>query len=100
MTVKKAKRTYEDKGKLKKKNRGLEEYEKFLEEAANNFKLTSLDLQNLTDLGMMMPAWLVKGVLKPNGMEKWFWKFVDRIETITLADKKDYKKILTKLKNE
>jgi 5,10-methenyltetrahydromethanopterin hydrogenase len=84
----------------KEKEDSLKEYITFLNEAGNNFKLTSLDLHNLTDLEMMMPAWLVKDVLKPNRMDKWFWKFFGRIEEITLADKKDYKKILNKLKKE
>lgn len=79
----------------------MEEYKKFLDEAVKRFKLTPEDLHNLTDLGMMIPAWLVKDVLKPNKMDKWFWDFFGRIEEITLIDdKKDYKQILNKLNNQ
>ena len=81
-------------------NKGMEEYKKFLTEAGKNFKLTDLDLHNLTDLEMMIPAWFVKDILKPNKMDKWFWDFFGRVEEITLSNDEDRKKILNKLKKE
>ena len=74
--------------KQKKKSKELKEYEKYLEEEASKFRLTVEDLSNLTDLGMMIPAWVVEDILKPNKMDKWFWKFFNRIEDITLTELK------------
>lgn len=64
-------------------------YNKHLIKEAKKFRLTPEDLSNLTDLGMMIPAWFVKDVLKPNKMDKWFWDFFGRIEKITLKEMKD-----------
>lgn len=64
----------------------LEEYKKYLKKEAKNFRLTQEDLSNLTDLGMMIPAWFVKDVLKLNKLDKWFWDFFQRIEDITLIE--------------
>lgn len=73
--------------KMKKpKSKKLIEYEKRLEEKGKEFVLTPEDLHNLTDLGMMIPAWFVNDVLKPNKLDKWFWKFFQRIEEITLEE--------------
>jgi hypothetical protein len=69
----------------------LSKYKKYLETEAEKFRLTQEDLSNLTDLGMMIPAWFVKDVLKPNKMDKWFWKFFRRIEDITLPELKERK---------
>jgi len=62
------------------------EYKKHLETEAGKFRLTPEDLSNLTDLGLMIPAWFIKCVLKPNKIDKWFWKFFDKIERITLSE--------------
>jgi len=71
-----------------------EEYKKHLKEEAKKFILTAEDLSNLTDLGMMIPAWFVKDVLKFNKMDKWFWDFFGRIEDITLIDEDKFIKKL------
>lgn len=77
----------------------MKEYTNFLNEAGKNLKLTALDLHNLTDL-LYMVNWADYKTIELNNMDKWFEKFFDKIEEITLADKKDYQKILNKLKKE
>ena len=60
----------------------LKEYKKHLEKEAIKFRLTSEDISNSFDLGMMIPHWFYEGVLKPNKMNKWFDKFFFRIEKV------------------
>lgn len=75
----------------------IKEYRDFLNEAGKNFKLTEEDLSNLTDLSYMVCPDDIE-TFKLNKINKWFERFFGRIEEITLADKKDYQKILKKLK--
>ena len=69
----------------------MKQYQDFLKREAKKFRLTSEDLSNLTDLGMMIDWQTWEYVLKPNKMDKWFKKFCDRIEWITLYKKKRLK---------
>lgn len=68
------------------KKKALKEYQEYLKKKAKSFRLTAEDLSNLTDLGMMIPNWLIECVLKPNKMDKWFFSFFNSIEDITLKD--------------
>ena len=66
----------------------MRDYRNFLDKEAKNFKLTAEDLSNLTDLGMMIDWQTWEYVLKPNKMDKWFKKFLDRVEWITIYEKR------------
>lgn len=70
----------------KEQSKKLEEYKKYLKEEAEKFRLTAEDLTNLTDLGMMIPWWVFEGTIKLNKMDKWFIKFFNRIEEITIPE--------------
>ena len=69
---------------MKRTTKEIATYGKYLEREAKKFKITREDLSNLTDLDMMLPHWFVKDVLKPNKMDKWWYKFAERISKITL----------------
>lgn len=62
------------------------DYIKHLEDSAEKFRLTPEDLSNLTDLGMMIDWKTYEYVLKPNKMDKWFKKFIGRVDKITLVE--------------
>jgi hypothetical protein len=76
----------------------MTEYKKFLDEAGKNFKLTALDLHNLTDLFFMVTP-QIDETLKMNKMDKWFLQFSHRLQSVTLANnKEEYQEELNKLK--
>jgi len=78
----------------------MKNYLKFMEECANNFTLSQEDLSNLYDLSYMITWQDYERVFKPNKMHKWFKNFFDRLEEVCLAEKKDYPKIIKKLKEQ
>ena len=67
----------------------IKKYLKYLDEEAKKFKLTGTDLDNLCELGLMLPSWFIDD-LKTNKMDKWFNRFFGKIEGITLRELKEY----------
>lgn len=75
----------------------LKKYLDYLEVEANKFKLTSNDLSNLFDLLEMVdtPPEVnidLRKTLKLNKMDKWFYDFRDKIESIVIWDWEGKKK--------
>jgi len=69
----------------------LKEYEKYLKEEADKFRLTSEDLGNLFDCMFMMntPKEIGQdfgGTLKLNNMDKWYKDFHKRIEKVVVPE--------------
>ena len=78
----------------------MEDYKKFLAECGKHFVLSPEDLSNLYDLSHMITWEDYERILKLNKMHRWFKNFFDRLEKICLAEKKDYDKILKRIRKQ
>ena len=63
----------------------MEKYERMLKRKAKEFVITSEDLSNLTDLFYMINDDTCQ-TLKINNMQKWFHKFQEKVERITIPE--------------